>query len=420
MPPDIGRAYPGDPYELAERIITEPELREDPFPIYEKIRLSMPVVKTSQGWLVTSWPAAIEAHRSAAMSIDIRRWATYRHYLTEEGTVGPAFESLAASILMMDPPTHTRVRKLLSSAFTARKMEEMRAPIQSMVDEILESSFRDTDFDLLGDLAYAVPARTICRLIGIPVEDHLLFEEWTRRVLPLAAMTVPDDRIKRTADEAALEQRAYLGNLIARRRQAPGDDLVSALIAAREGGERLSDEEIMAQLYALVGAGHETTANLTMNAMLAFIQNPEQWELLRSDPSLVPSAIEEVLRYDGPTAFTRRTAIGDTELDGNAVRAGDEVFICLSAVNRDPAIFADPDRFDIRRSLAPEARARQHMAFGHGIHYCIGAPLARVEAGCMLGSLARRVRRPVLVTPKINHKAALLVRSITEMHIATG
>jgi cytochrome P450 len=277
-------------------------------------------------------------------------------------------------LVFTDPPYHTRVRLLINKAFTPTSVEKLRPRARQVVHELLDHILLKSDMEFIHDFAFHLPVIVISEYLGVPVEDREQVKEWsdeTSRMFFIRA----DESDRRERSQQGLEKLlAYFEPLIEERRQHPRDDLISALVQAEERGDLLSHEELLATCTVLLFAGHETTTNLLANGLLAFMRQRDQWELLRQHPSLVRSAAEELLRYDGPVKATFRWARKDTELGGKTIRAGDRMLLILAAANRDPAKYADPDRLDIRRSPNP------HVAFGQGIHVCLGAPLARLEA----------------------------------------
>jgi cytochrome P450 len=296
------------------------------------------------------------------------------------------------SFLSLDPPDHTRLRRLVAKAFTPRVVATLAPRITQITHELLTSSTGEGELELVSQLAYPLPVRIISELLGVPAEDHSRFAGWSAKlahsVQPSFGALDPTERA--AAERAALEFGEYFTELIAMRRSTPADDLLTKLIRAEDAGDRLTVEELIATCVLLLVAGHETTVGLISNAMLALLRKPGQFAALVADPSLAASAVEETLRYDPPVQLTGRVAragitIEDTELADGAV-----LLLLLAATGRDPEVFADPDVFDIRRG------AREHLAFAAGPHFCLGAPLARLEATIALRALAVRLVGPSL------------------------
>jgi cytochrome P450 len=289
-------------------------------------------------------------------------------------------------MLFRDPPDHTRLRALASKAFTPRGVETLRGHIQGIVDRLLERVADAPRMDVIEDLAYPLPVTVISELLGVPVGDGDTVKGWSRdvaRALDAIALPVGPDVIER-GRRATDEMAGYFRDLIAERRRRPGTDLLSGLVEAEEAGDRLTEQELLATCVLLYVAGHETTVNLIGNGLLALLRHPEERRRLQADPGLLSGAIEELLRYDGPVQRTGRMAAYDTEIGGVPIPAGSLVLGLLGAANRDPSRFTEPDRLDLGRA---EPR---HLAFGSGIHYCLGAALARLEAQVAIATVLRR------------------------------
>ncbi len=336
-----------------------------------------------QGWLVTGYEAA------RAMLTDAR-------VLKGGPGHGPFITELPPDIataidrhmLTLDPPDHTRLRRLVSAAFTRRRSELLAPRIQELTDGLLDAIAGRAEVDLITEFAYPLPIAVICELLGIPEQDRTDFRAWTA---PLVAggMAGLD-----AYSEAATALVRYVRVLLARKRREPADDLLSALVAVRDGSDRLSEDELTSMVYLLLLAGHETTVNLIGNGIRALLTHPEQLERLRAEPERIGAATEELLRFDGPlqSAIPAITAAA-VEIGDVTIPAGEIVVISLLAANRDPARITDPDRLDLSRPASP------HLAFGHGIHHCLGAPLARIEARIAIGSLLLRFPRMCLARP---------------------
>ena len=303
-----------------------------------------------------------------------------------KGGIPPQVEGFepVRSLLSLDPPDHTRLRTLVTKAFTPRVVEQLRPQAQAIVDEALDRAAAQGEMELIEDLAYPLPVAVIARMLGVPREDWPRFREWSRVLVgSLDPVAVPDPEqitAVRTAQDALTD---YLAGVVAARRGEPRDDLISALIAVEERGDVLNEQELLVMLNLLLVAGHETTVNLIGNGMLALLRNSDQLALLRRQPELIDSAVEELLRFDSPVQLTGRVAAEPCELAGQQIRSGQLVLTLLGAANRDPQQFPDPDRLDLTRS------PNQHFSFGRGIHFCLGAPLARLEGRIAIGSLVR-------------------------------
>ncbi|KAB2352723.1 cytochrome P450 [Actinomadura rudentiformis] len=286
---------------------------------------------------------------------------------------GLSLEDDPTAILNMDPPEHTRLRRILSGTFTPRQVETWRPRVAEIAGE-LAAGLAGGAGDLVEDFAFPLPSLVICELMGVPAQDQPRFRRWTGMFLSTSDGTA-DDRMT-----AAIEFMGYAGELVAAHRENPGDDLIDVLVQARDAGDRLSEAELTGLVFGLILAGHETTASLISRGVFRLLTHPDQWAALTADPALVPRAVEEILRYDGPGGYgVLRRMTEAVELSGGRVEAGEAIFLMLPAANLDPAVFAEPERFDITRFGAGEAPQQSHLSFGHGPHYCLGANLARVE-----------------------------------------
>jgi cytochrome P450 len=374
------------PPSLADRFFVEamsPAFREDPYPHYERFRGSAPLLRVADTiWFALGHADVTALLRHPNLSTD------ESHAATEAGRTEED-PNRTRSLLFMDPPDHTRLRGLVARAFTPRRIDDLRAATAAIAAELVDvMASQQGPVDLVQSFAYPLPVRVICALLGVPPEDEAIFTAWSRGI----ARSV-DPSILRTPEidagiaEARAGLRAYLGNLLAARRRTPGDDLLSALAAVDADGDRITSREVVALAQLLLVAGHETTVNLIGNGMLALLRAPEQLALLRRSPELVGPAVDEFLRFDGPVQITQRVVIRDMEVVGCPVKAGDEIMLVLGAANRDPAAFAEPHRLDVTRD------AKRHVAFGGGIHHCLGAALARMEGQIAFGALLDRFPR---------------------------
>ncbi|AFU03422.1 cytochrome P450 [Nocardia brasiliensis] len=384
------RRYPfGEPFRL------------DIDPLYAKLRREEPITRVQlpyggAGWLVTRY----EDVKLVLADQRFSRSAAVEREDIPRATPEPARRN---SLLSMDPPEHSRLRKLVAKAFTGRRVELLRPRAQEIVDERLAAIERlGPPADLVEQLALPLPVTVICEMLGVPPRDQHRFRDFSDTVLSTTAYT----REQIAAARVNLE--AYLAELVAQRRAEPTDDLLGALVAARDDEDRLTEDELVNLGIGLLIAGHETTANQLANFTYVLLTNPGQWEMLCARPDSVPAAIEELLRYVqlGSGGSSPRIATEDIELCGVTVRAGEAVFVNTQAANRDEAVFADPETLDLARQHNP------HLAFGHGVHHCLGAQLARVELQVALGSLLRRFPTLRLAVPieDVPWKTGLLVR----------
>lgn len=358
------------------------EFRADPYPFYHRLRTEDPVYWSPLGfWVLTRYADVMAVLRDPRFG-----QKGLEETLLEQFGAGPVQQLYSKFMLFLDPPDHTRLRVLVSKAFTPRVVEGLRPHIQKIVDQLLDAVQGAGAMDIMADLAYPLPVVVICEMLGVPAQDRDQFRPWTSDLAHTLDpyMTPPPELVER-GNKTAGAVMDYFRRLIAERRKNLQEDLLSALIAAEEEGDRLSEDELLATCVLLFFAGFETTTNLTGNGTLALLCHPEELRKLKEDPSLIQSAVEELLRYDSPVQMTGRTAKEDIEVGGKTMQKGQEVLTLLGAANRDPAQFPDPDRLDITRS------PNRHLAFGHGIHSCLGAPLARVEGQIAIGTLLRRL-----------------------------
>ncbi|MDX3534505.1 cytochrome P450 [Streptomyces sp. MB09-01] len=362
----------------------DPAFVSDPFPLYRQLREDGPVRRVViagglEAWLVTRYDDGLAALSEPRLSSDVRDASDTRLLQQLPATER---ESMLSNMLRSDPPDHTRLRRLVSKAFTARRVAGMRPRIQSVADRLLEEVVPSGRADLVADFALPLPVTAISELLGVPVDDRHDFQRWTDRMIMRGAEP-PDPAV---VNEAWQHMRAYLTGLIRAKREAPGDDLLSGLITARDQEQQLTEDELIAMVFLLLVAGYITTVNLIGGGIAMLLAHPDQLDRLRSDPELLPGAIEEFLRYDGPVSpGIARFAREDTEIAGVTIPRGATVLIASAIADRDPARFADPDQLDITR------QDNAHLAFGHGIHYCLGAPLARLEGQIAIGTALRRL-----------------------------
>ena len=356
----------------------------NPYPFYHRLRSSQPVLRVPavDAWIVTTYEGVNGSLRNPRLSSD--RFPRARARLEAKGLAG-MIDDRMKSMIHMDAPDHTRLRGLVNKAFTPRAVEAMEGRIDEIIDELLDAAAKKGRFDLIADLAYPLPVMVIAEMLGVPAQDRAKFKAWSDDLSAVLAgdpAALPDGTLTRVM-AARAELVDYFRAIAATRRLSPGNDLLSALVLAEEEGGRLSEDELYSTLILLLVAGNETTTNLIGNGMLALLSHDDEQRRLWSDPTLVPTAVEEMLRYDSPIQFTTRLAKADLEIHDTQIREGEWLYLVIGAANRDPAQFPDPDRFDVGRAV------NKHIAFGAGAHFCLGAPLARLEAQRALRSLSR-------------------------------
>jgi cytochrome P450 len=355
----------------------------DPHPIYHRLRTEAPMLFVPQydEFILTRYDDCERVLRDPLFSSD----PTHRRYAPPEAAndLRSNIEDTSARVLLfLDPPDHTRLRRLVSKAFTPRTIERLRVHVAELVEGFLGDVAGERSFDLIRSLAYPLPVTVICELMGVPVADRELFGPWSSDASRLLDGDIDEDTANRGI-LATMQLLNYFNGLFDERRAEPRDDLVSHLLAVEEEGDRLTEEELRSIVLLLFVAGHETTMNLIGNGTVALLRHRDQWDRLVGDPSLAPQAVEELLRYDGPVHLTGRLATQELEVAGTTVEAGQQVVTLLAAANRDPARFDDPDGLDVTR---PD---NHHLTFSHGIHYCLGAALARLEGQEVFAGLAR-------------------------------
>ena len=387
-----------------------PEFVADPYPTYHRLRAEDPVHQSPLGfWVLTRYEDVVASLRDPRMIKEpIAAFVAARF-----GLPAPPL-GMGLSMLDRDPPDHTRLRGLVSKAFTPRVIEQLRPHIQQIVDGLLDRVQGDREMDLIEQFAYPLPVIVICEMLGVPVADHERFKGWGLDIARgLDAIMLPP--ASPVAERSVLARRAladYFRGLIAERRRAPRDDMLSGLIAAEEAGDKLSEDELLATCILLLVAGHETTVNLIGNGSLALLRHPDQLRRLREDPGLIVTAVEELLRFDGPVQRTARIPSEDVTIGGKTIGKGEMVMPFIGAADRDPAQFPTPDRLDIGRT------ENRHIAFGWGIHFCIGAPLARVEGQIAINTLLRRMPRLALATAEPQHRQSLTLRGLTSLPVS--
>ncbi|WP_029895450.1 cytochrome P450 [Nocardia brasiliensis] len=395
------------PVQLAVIESVAPHMRHDPYGSYAVLRGAGPFVPGPHDMhLVTG-------HHEAQTIMQDPRWS---HAEEPKLLHGDSDVELPGSFLWMEPPDHTRLRGLVSKAFTARTIGGMRERAERLVADRMDEMLAAREVDLLDALAYPLPLTMVCEMLGVPADAHEHVREISTAIargLDPDVLLSPDELAARTAAVYAFLD--FFGELVARRRRDPRDDLITALVQADDAGAQLTSNELLGTLLILVVAGHETTVNLIGNGVLALIRNPGEFERLRSCPELCEPAVDEVLRYDAPVHLTTRTAHEVITVSGRTFAPGDAVIVLLASANRDPRAFPDADRFDIAR-YARGRKAERHLSFGLGLHYCLGAPLARLEMQAVLRAIAARVDAMTLLEEP-PYRPNVVVRGMSRLRV---
>jgi pimeloyl-[acyl-carrier protein] synthase len=367
--------------EIVRQLMTPPYPR-DPYPLYHELRKLAPVFSSDVGmWVLTSYQACSLVFRSPAFG---QGQAAQLVRLDPRFESSAVLQSLGQMMVFMDPPDHTRLRRIVARVFSPKVIEGLRGYVQQVVDDLLDPLAGSDDADLVTQFADLIPVTVICELLGVPHEDHEQCRAWSEEIALAIEPVVADDLLHR-ADVATLAYEEYFGALVAEKRARPRDDLLTLLMRATDDGDQLTTGELVAMATLLLGAGFETTRNGIAGGILALLTHPDELAQLRQDPSLARGAVDEVLRFVSPnqTAISR-FALEDVDVEGTRIPAGAVIAACIGAANRDPARFADPDRLDIDR---PD---NLPLTFAPGPHLCLGAPVARLEVELAMGTLIRR------------------------------
>ncbi len=369
--------------------------KTDPYPFYARWREESPVLRVALPdkqtiWLVTRYDDVVTVLKDDRFIKDQRK-APKPERSTKPPWVPKIFEPLQFHMLDVDNPDHGRLRGLVHKAFTPRFVEKMRDRIQNLTDELIDGFENKGQTNLIRDFALPLPSTVIAEMLGIPVRDRHRFHRWSNALLS----TPPSKWGMLMAIPHVIAFLRYIRKLIKARQEVPGDDLTSALVHAREADDQLSENELIGMIFLLLIAGHETTLNLIGNGVLALLEHPDKWEQLRDDPGLIKPAIEELLRYDAPVQLSsERYALEDITLSGATIPRGEMIMAALGSANRDGRQFDRPDQLDLTRD------PNRHLAFGQGIHYCVGAPLARMEGQIAFATLLRRLPELRLAVPR--------------------
>ncbi|MDK8189963.1 cytochrome P450 [Paenibacillus sp. UMB7766-LJ446] len=379
------------------------EFTQNPYPVYEKLRQNDPIHRVlfphgDFGWIITRYEDAVEVLKDNRFSKDV-----IKRYGPDQDNI------FVHNMLFSDPPDHRRLRGLVQKAFTPRLIEGMRSHIQDIADDLLDNLNSQDKMNLIDEFAFPLPIIVISEILGVPLEDQDKFRLWSNSIIDATS-----EENSEVFEKHAKEFIDYLNAWFAKVREQPGDDLISQLVVAEESGEQLTEKELLGVVALLIIAGHETTVNLIGNGVLALLEHPEQRELLIKRPELIHNAVEEMLRYNGPVEFsTSRWASEDIEFHGHHIAEGELVIVALDSANRDEAKFKDADVFDITREKSA------HLAFGKGIHLCLGAPLARLEGEIAINTLIRRFPDMQLQADvnELEWRPGMIVRGVKEIPV---
>ena len=392
--------------------IASPEFKADPYPFYARLRAESPVFQVElptrqPAWLITRYDDV------AALLKDERFVKDKGNALSPEQAgkqpwVPGLFKPLARNMLDVDPPDHTRLRQLVHKAFTPRLVERLRERVQGLTEELIAAAEPRGRMDLIAEYALPIPTTIIAEMLGVPASDRHRFHRWSKVIV---ASDPSGWRMVRAIPSAIAFLR-YIRKLVKARRSSPRDDLVTALVQAEDEGARLNEDELVSMVFLLLIAGHETTVNLIGNGMLALLGHPDQIKRLREEPGLIEGGVEELLRFDGPLEMaTERYAREDVEVAGTVIRRGELVHAVLASANRDERQFPDPDRLDLSRD------PNRHLAFGFGVHYCLGAPLARLEGRIAIGTLVNRFPNLRIARRPLRWRRGLVLRGLAALPV---
>ena len=390
-----------------------PEFVADPYPVYEVLRRAAPAFyhEPTDQWVI-SRHADVDA-----LLRDRRLGRSYLHVATHEEFGRPAepeflrpfWHLIRAGMLDVEPPVHTRLRRLVAKAFTARMVEGLRPMIRRLAEELAGGLVDKGEGDLLAEVAEPLPVRVIAEMLGVPTADRHLLRPWSADICGMYELN-PSPAAQRTAVRAAVEFSAYLRELARARAADPRDDLISALVQVADAGDRLTEDELIGTCVLLLNAGHEATVNATGNAWWSLFRNPGELARLRADHTLIPAAVDELLRYDTPAPMFERWVLADVEVAGRTIPRGSEVALQFASANRDPAVFPAPDVLDLTRDPNP------HVTFGLGIHYCLGAPLARIELAESFRALLR-LAPGLAPVAEPEWKPGFVLRGLRSLHV---
>ncbi|MGP8060409.1 MAG: cytochrome P450 [Acidimicrobiales bacterium] len=402
---------------------TDPRWSTDPWPGYAELRAEAPIHRSPRNfWVLTRHAdclAVLRDRRASSDSTNLDPDRAPEDFVSARPPLFPGADGPVRGaednrpFLFRDPPDHTRLRALVAKAFTPRMVEGLRERTRQIVGQLLDDALAAGGMDVVADFAYPLPVRIICDLLGVPAVDEPLFCDWSaalaRGLDPEFLLT---DEVRQARVDALLSFAEYFFGLLAERRRRPGADLLSQLALAEEHGDVLSEGELLSTAILLLVAGHETTVNLISGGVLALLEHPGELASLRADPGLARSAVEELVRYVSPVQLTGRTMLDDLEVGGQVLPKGEFVLVLVASANRDPAVFSDPERLDLGR---PDNR---HLGFGFGIHHCLGAPLARLEAQVAVPELLARAASIELATDTVTYRQNVVLRGLRALVVS--
>jgi cytochrome P450 len=390
--------------------LLDPDVLADPYPLYRRLRMEDPVHWDPylHTWVVTSYAEAVEVlHRFSAQ----RTPTPERLAELDMEELGPIAHVLVRQMLFLDPPQHGRVRRLASVAFTPRRVDRLRAHIEQIANSLIDGALAGGEMEVMEDLANPLPAIVTAEMLGVPTEDHRLLKDWSQDFAEMLGNFQHNPGRAAKVAESLQEMTAYFQAAVRRQATHPTEGLVNALTMAEVDGDRLSEDEVVANIIVTLVGGQETTTNLIGNGLLTLLRHPEEMVRLRENPALIPAAVEELLRYESPSQQTARLAPEDVELGGKLIKRGQAVIAVMGAANRDPDRFPDPDRLDIERA------DNRHLAFGWASHFCFGAPLARIEGQIAFATLLRRLPSLRLATDEVTWRPNLGLRGLAALPV---
>jgi len=394
--------------------LQHPEVRANPYPFYAEIRSQDPIHWDEElgFWVLTRFADIDSVYHDPRFSrAEGLRRGYERLSDTEQVIAEPVYESFSKTMFYSDPPYHTHLRGLVNSAFTPSSVEQMRPYVQQTVDNLLDTVDTNKTWDVIHDFAYHLPILVIAQMLGLPAEGRGQFKAWSDDLFAILGSVPHAPELMDRAAQSLGELTNYIIELSDDHRRQPRKDLLNGLVEAVEGGKQLTQEELVANIIILLSAGHETTSNLIGNGLLALLCNPDQMQKLRNHPDLINSAVEEMMRYDNPVQIAYRSAAADVEIDGKWIRKGQLVNSILAAGNRDPEHYSEPDRFDITRDEG------KHLGLGLGIHFCLAAPLLRLEAQIAFNSILSRFRKLSLATENLEWQEHPIFRGVKSLPV---